>query len=46
MAFVYWIKLPEPTEIDSQGYIGITDKTPEARHNLARKFGGDSASHT
>lgn len=31
MAFVYWIKLPEHTELDSQGYIGVTDKTPEAR---------------
>ena len=33
MAFVYWIHLPEHTAPKTQGYIGITSKTVEARFN-------------
>lgn len=32
MAFVYWIHLPEHTDILSQGYIGITSKTVDERY--------------
>ncbi len=31
MAFVYWIHLPEHTDITSEGYIGFTSKTVENR---------------
>ncbi len=31
MAFVYWIHLPEHTDMLSQGYIGFTSKTVESR---------------
>ncbi len=32
MAFVYWIHLPEHTDILSQGYVGITSKTVAERY--------------
>ena len=32
MAFVYWIHLPEHTDMFSQGYIGITSKTVTGRY--------------
>lgn len=31
MAFVYWIHLPEHTDITTEGYVGITSKTVEER---------------
>lgn len=31
MAFVYWIHLPEHTDLNSEGYIGFTSKTVEKR---------------
>lgn len=32
MAFVYWIHLPEHTDMFSQGYVGFTSKTVEFRY--------------
>ena len=32
MAFVYWIHLPEHTDIKTQGYIGITTETVDKRY--------------
>lgn len=32
MAFVYWLHLPEHTDIFSEGYIGFTSKTVEHRY--------------
>lgn len=31
MACVYWIRLPEHTDILTEGYIGVTSKSPEIR---------------
>ena len=31
MAYVYWIRLPEHTDILTEGYIGVTSKSPEER---------------
>lgn len=31
MAFVYWIRLPEHTDMSSEGYIGFTSKSVESR---------------
>lgn len=33
MAEVYWIRLPEHTDVFTQGYVGITIKTAEVRFN-------------
>jgi len=41
MAFVYWIHLPEHTDLTSQGYIGFTSKTVEERF---KKHSQDSLS--
>lgn len=37
MAFVYWIHLPEHTDMTSQGYIGFTATTVSGRYNNHKK---------
>ena len=37
MAFVYWIHLPEHTDITTYGYIGFTSKTVEGRFKKHRQ---------
>ena len=42
MAFVYWIHLPEHTDIFTEGYVGFTKLTPHERfkthkYNLTTK---------
>lgn len=37
MSFVYWLHLPEHTDITSEGYVGYTSKTVEGRYKKHRQ---------
>lgn len=47
VGFVYWIHLPSDTDVLTQGYVGVTSKTPKARlssHKMNyRKFVRDGS---
>ena len=38
MSFLYWIRLPEHSDITSQGYVGITSKTVQYRFDKHRRY--------